>query len=226
MTTMDPVAIDALPLDVILRLIIERLEPIDDDPDACWRLRGATQYPRLTIGGITISIHRFICGLVSGAIPAGWVVDHECHNRDPHCRDDRRCPHRRCIRPDHLVLRTAGENIRRGRRHEQRRQSTRDGVIPFPAPLPYAITEQHVAILRRAVAVVAERADDALAYTADIGASLGMTGWELGRTLYVFGLRTRRGPVLPTPDGKQTQRRGYIVGDLRAALDAIDEGAA
>ena len=46
--------------------------------------------------------HRYAYAAFVGAIPAGFEVDHECHNRDPQCRGGRTCPHRPCANWRHL----------------------------------------------------------------------------------------------------------------------------
>jgi hypothetical protein len=42
-------------------------------------------------------------------------LDHLCHNADLQCPGGRGCPHRRCVRPDHLEVVTRQVNVRRGR---------------------------------------------------------------------------------------------------------------
>ena len=49
-----------------------------------------------------------------GAIPAGLVVDHECHNLDDSCPGGA-CHHRSCVNPSHLVLKTRGANALAGK---------------------------------------------------------------------------------------------------------------
>jgi hypothetical protein len=52
-------------------------------------------------------------------VPLGLTLDHRCHTTDPDCPGGRACPHRRCVRPDHLEPVTTAENRRRA--HARRR---------------------------------------------------------------------------------------------------------
>jgi hypothetical protein len=68
-----------------------------------------TNYGLISDGGKTRYAHRVIYELVKGAIPAGLVVDHACHNRDLDCPGGN-CIHHRCINPHHLDAVTHSEN--------------------------------------------------------------------------------------------------------------------
>lgn len=57
--------------------------------------------------------HRQAWILAGGELLAGQVVDHLCHNLDPHCVGI--CLHRRCVRPDHLEATTQRNNLLRGK---------------------------------------------------------------------------------------------------------------
>lgn len=59
--------------------------------------------------------HRVMYELTVGPIPAGMDLDHICHTEDPTCFAGVKCPHRRCVNPDHLEPVTRKENARRGR---------------------------------------------------------------------------------------------------------------
>lgn len=50
-----------------------------------------------------------------GPIPTGLTLDHVCHSRDTDCAGGPRCPHRRCVNPDHLEPVTSAVNTMRGR---------------------------------------------------------------------------------------------------------------
>jgi hypothetical protein len=73
------------------------------------------------VEGKTLYVHRLAYVLWVGPIPEGMTVDHECHNDDESCADGVNCAHRRCVNPDHLRVRTMGENIR-GRVGRPRKQ--------------------------------------------------------------------------------------------------------
>lgn len=63
--------------------------------------------------GDPIGPHVYSYRLAYGAVPQGLTVDHLCHNADPSCLGGPACPHRRCVRPDHLDAVPIGENLRR-----------------------------------------------------------------------------------------------------------------
>lgn len=65
--------------------------------------------------GLTRLVHRIAYAYAVSQIPAGLVLDHLRHTRDPQCADSNDCPHRRCCNPAHLEPVTRGENVRRGR---------------------------------------------------------------------------------------------------------------
>jgi hypothetical protein len=72
---------------------------------ACWRYTGNTSggYGRIKVGGKLRQAHRVAWELEHGPIPPGLTLDHICHEPTL-CPDWRVCPHRQCIRPDHLGL--------------------------------------------------------------------------------------------------------------------------
>lgn len=77
-------------------------------------------YPLIRIRGHLYRLPRIVYALDHGGVPAGRVVDHECHNLDRRCPGGRdhsagACWHRRCITGAHLVARTQAENMARGR---------------------------------------------------------------------------------------------------------------
>jgi hypothetical protein len=76
-------------------------------------------YGVVTTFGVPIPAHRLIYQIHVGPIPAGLMLDHECHTADTTCSGGSSCAHRRCVNPEHLAPVTAGENQRR--RGEQRR---------------------------------------------------------------------------------------------------------
>ena len=95
----------------------------DDD---CWiYMKGATGGYALLLwkelGDRAKYAHRFSYELINGEIPDGYVIDHECHNRDPHCPSGKKCIHRRCCNPKHLVAKTLGQNVKAA--HDGRRET-------------------------------------------------------------------------------------------------------
>lgn len=59
--------------------------------------------------------HRFAFELERGPIPDGMTLDHLCHTAvADDCREGSKCPHRRCVRPDHLDSMPLGDNISAG----------------------------------------------------------------------------------------------------------------
>ncbi|MCG0061757.1 HNH endonuclease [Streptomyces tricolor] len=70
-----------------------------------------TGYGQISLGsGHAEYAHRAAYLLVKGPIPAGLVIDHTCHNRDPECPGGTYCIHHRCINPYHLDAVTQSEN--------------------------------------------------------------------------------------------------------------------
>lgn len=68
-----------------------------------WQSYRATNgYGRFRIGDRTVPAHRFAWELERGPLPGTLQLDHQCHNADPLCNRGDDCPHRRCVRPDHL----------------------------------------------------------------------------------------------------------------------------
>lgn len=85
-------------------------------PDDCWPWTGFRQpngYGSFGMKGTRLA-HRIAYQWLVGPIPDGLVLDHLCHTRDPECRDNADCPHRRCVNPAHLEPVTRRENLARG----------------------------------------------------------------------------------------------------------------
>lgn len=89
--------------------------------DGCWYWTGArfaSGYGAIGEGGRggrVRTAHRVAWELLVGPIPDGMTIDHVCHNDDTMCAGGAGCPHRRCVRPDHLRVATSAENTRAGR---------------------------------------------------------------------------------------------------------------
>ena len=84
--------------------------------DTCWLWTASCTengYGRFKVSPRHMMAHRASYELFVGRIPDGLQIDHLCHTADPTCdlRDD--CPHRRCVRPDHLEAVTLRENMLR-----------------------------------------------------------------------------------------------------------------
>lgn len=92
-----------------------------DQGDGCWLRAGASSkgYARFRVwrdGAWThVRAHRWAYEDAYGPIPYGLTVDHLCHTNDPHCPGGNDCPHRACVRPDHLEVVDDEENRRRAR---------------------------------------------------------------------------------------------------------------
>lgn len=85
-------------------------------PNGCWEFTGYV-LPKTGYGqvGRNTLAHRLAWEVANGRpVPAGMVVDHQCHNLDTSCTDVP-CAHRRCVNPAHMVLATHAENVMRGR---------------------------------------------------------------------------------------------------------------
>lgn len=70
---------------------------------------GQFHVKRKPIGAHVWSYLRFV-----GPIPDGFDVDHLCHTPESGCAGGVECPHRRCVRPEHLEAVSRSENLRRG----------------------------------------------------------------------------------------------------------------
>jgi hypothetical protein len=95
----------------------ERFWELVAKTDGCWIWRGATKngYGVFYVGDGQVQAHRYAYELDRGSIPEGLTIDHLCHTEAVvECRDGSSCPHRRCVRPDHLEPVPLGDNIRRG----------------------------------------------------------------------------------------------------------------
>lgn len=104
----------------VSRPVGERLlDRIEEAPNGCWLYSGQISdqgYGRITDEiGRTVSAHRVSYAYHCGPIPAGFQIDHQCHNSDVECAAGPRCLHRRCVNPAHLRLATPRVNILSGR---------------------------------------------------------------------------------------------------------------
>lgn len=88
------------------------------DSGCRWMWKGRIQptgYGQLSVAGKWIYAHRWAYEHFTGKkIPAGFDIDHTCHNADPSCPGGI-CVHRRCVYPPHLEPVLPAVNRQRGR---------------------------------------------------------------------------------------------------------------
>jgi hypothetical protein len=94
---------------------------VDRTTGDCWLWLGATKNGygvfSVSVDGRSrmVQAHRFSYGEAHGVIPDGVTLDHLCHtDATAWCKSATECPHRRCVRPDHLAPMSLRENIQRG----------------------------------------------------------------------------------------------------------------
>jgi hypothetical protein len=101
----------------------ERFWGYVDKSGDCWLWTGRTKlgYGQFSVWSAeegkdrTVQAHRFAYAAVVGEIPPGMTLDHLCHTvAVATCLDAPACPHRACVRPDHLEPVPLRENIQRG----------------------------------------------------------------------------------------------------------------
>lgn len=93
----------------------ERFWPrVEKIPGGCWLWRGGktgSGYGTFSVSSRKpVVAHRYAYETLVGPIPAGKVLDHQCHNRDATCPGGV-CQHRTCVNPAHLEAVTQGENL-------------------------------------------------------------------------------------------------------------------
>lgn len=99
--------------------VLERLVPTIDGCLVWPHAQNSKGYGQVSIDGTVVLVHRLALLVRDGAIPAGYVSDHTCH--DPATCPGRECIHRLCANPEHLEPVTVAENSRRG--HQQNRST-------------------------------------------------------------------------------------------------------
>lgn len=87
--------------------------------DECWPWTAAivktTGYGQFYWDGRHVSAHIAGWELATGLIPAGFWIDHVCHNRDSSCAGGATCTHRACQNPLHWEGVKPGVNLARSR---------------------------------------------------------------------------------------------------------------
>lgn len=86
---------------------------MEPQPNGCVYFTGAingTGYGRFRFPNGTLA-HRAAYEHFVGPIPEGMTIDHECHNRDETCAGGNGCLHRRCVNPEHLAVKSRGDNV-------------------------------------------------------------------------------------------------------------------
>lgn len=97
--------------------LVERFWARVEKTETCWLWTGVPDkygYGRFAVAGKTFKAHRIGYEIQIGPIPDGLTLDHRCHTEDETCSGGNTCPHRRCVRGDHLEPVEGGENTRRG----------------------------------------------------------------------------------------------------------------
>lgn len=100
----------------------ERFWSYVEKTDDCWFWTGGvshgygTFFTRREDGSERQAMaHRYAYELANGPIPRGVTLDHSCHTAvADECREGSDCPHRRCVRPDHMDPMSLSDNIRAG----------------------------------------------------------------------------------------------------------------
>lgn len=94
---------------------IERFWFSIEKTDDCWYWTGALTKGYAVIilsDGSRVYAHRLAYEVQVGPIPEGMEIDHLCHTTE--CQAGELCPHRRCVRGDHLAPANHYDNMMRG----------------------------------------------------------------------------------------------------------------
>ena len=94
---------------IIIKILarIKRVPPPDHIEGDCWIWQGSHSgegrgggYPRMSLDGHTVAVHRVVYDWFFGYIPGKKQIDHKCKRR-------------MCVNPDHLEMVTHKENQKR-----------------------------------------------------------------------------------------------------------------
>jgi len=92
------------------------------DRDGYGEIRDESVEPRKK--GKRLRAHRAAYKLLVGPLADELTLDHLCHNADKTCKGGPKCPHRRCVRPDHTEPASSTLNTKRGRVGINQREKT------------------------------------------------------------------------------------------------------
>lgn len=99
-------------LEILRRRFMQHVH-VFDTGDECWYWTGTVTkngYGEVNWDRKKQGAHRVAYKLFVGSIPAQMQIDHLCHTASPNCPGNQYCPHRRCVKPEHLEPVTPGEN--------------------------------------------------------------------------------------------------------------------
>lgn len=105
------------PRGMTARQVIEHYSQRQDNGCVYWTgtIEGRSGYGIVRFNNVNFRAHRISWSLVHGEIPAGKILDHQCHNESARlgfCFGGPSCMHRRCVNPEHLALSTHVDNIK------------------------------------------------------------------------------------------------------------------
>lgn len=128
---------------------LERIAAMTDiQPNGCQLFTGCkiTGYGQLQYRGRKTPAHRLKYELLLGAIPAGMVIDHICH--DPlTCPGGDACLHRACLNVEHMQVTTQRENLSPRRRNMEKIGTSR--TPPAYCPNGHEYTEENTVFMDR-----------------------------------------------------------------------------